>query len=170
MYSISCVRVWVLGYKVSTSIKLAWSVHVTRRDSLSKTTLQGTLEGGRRRGRQRKCWMDNIKEWTSLPMPELLTRASRRKDWKIISAESSLMSPWRPNRSRDWTELNRNEWVGDTKTARFCFKQVWVPWNLMINCFCFKIDSCTEAMATLPHVVRTLRGTHRSVVLFQTGV
>ena len=49
---------------------------VIRHDSLSETILQDTLEGGRRRGRQRKCWMDNIKEWTSLPMPELLTRAS----------------------------------------------------------------------------------------------
>ena len=37
--------------------------------------------------------MDNIKEWTFLPMPELLTRASCRKDRKRISAESSLMSP-----------------------------------------------------------------------------
>ena len=37
--------------------------------------------------------MDNIKEWTSLPMPELLTMASCRKDWKIISAEPSVMSP-----------------------------------------------------------------------------
>ena len=45
--------------------------HVTRHDSLSETIFQGTLEGGRRRGRQRKCWMDNSKEWTSLPMPEL---------------------------------------------------------------------------------------------------
>ena len=48
--------------------------------SLSKTTLQGTLEGGRCCGRQRKCWMDSIKEWTSLLMPELLTRAFCRKD------------------------------------------------------------------------------------------
>ena len=39
-------------------------------------------------------------------MPELLTRASCRKDWKGISAESSLVSPRRPNRPRDWSELN----------------------------------------------------------------
>ena len=39
------------------------------------------LEVGRRRGRQRKCWMDKIKEWTSLATPELLTRASSRRDW-----------------------------------------------------------------------------------------
>ena len=36
--------------------------------------------------------MDNDKEWTYLPMPELLKRASCRKDWKRISAESSLTS------------------------------------------------------------------------------
>ena len=47
--------------------------------SLSKTILQGTLDGGRCCGQQRKCWMDNIKEWTSLPMSELLTRAPAEK-------------------------------------------------------------------------------------------
>ena len=35
--------------------------------------------------------------------------SSCRKDWTRISAESSLMSPRRPYRSRDWTELNRTE-------------------------------------------------------------
>ena len=38
---------------------------------------------------------------------KLLTRASCGKDWKRISAESSLMSPWHPNQSREWTELNK---------------------------------------------------------------
>ena len=51
-----------------------------------------------------------ISLWTSLPMPELLTMASRREDWKRISVESSLMSspllprqphPKRTNRPRD---------------------------------------------------------------------
>ena len=73
--------------------KLAWFGDVTRHDSLSKTILQGTPVGWRRCGRQRKCWMDNIKQWAPLPMPELFTRASRRKDVKNISAESSLMTP-----------------------------------------------------------------------------
>ena len=48
--------------------------------------------------------MDNIKEWTSLPMPEPLTRASCRKDWKRIFTVSSLMSLRRSHRSRDLTE------------------------------------------------------------------
>ena len=33
---------------------------------LAKTILQGTVKGGRRRGRQRKRWEDNIREWTGL--------------------------------------------------------------------------------------------------------
>ena len=53
---------------------LAWFWYVPRHDSLSIIILQGTLDAVRRRSRQRKCWMDNIKEWTPLPMPELLTR------------------------------------------------------------------------------------------------
>ena len=85
--------------------KLAWFGHFMCHDSLSKTILLGMLEGGWHHGWQRKCWMDIIIEWTSLPMPELLTRASYRKDWKRISAGLSLMSPWWPNQSRDWTEL-----------------------------------------------------------------
>ena len=68
---------------------------------------------GQRRGWQRKCWMDNITEWTSLPVPELLTKAScKKKDWRMISAEPSLVSPFcrRPDRSRDWTERTASPW------------------------------------------------------------
>ena len=46
--------------------------------------------------RDRKRWMGYVKEWTSLSMPELLTMASRKKkDWKRISAESSVVSSGR---------------------------------------------------------------------------
>ena len=64
--------------------------------SLSKATLQGTTfgrTGGGGRG-VATLWsaekMHSVKEWASLPMPELLKMASRRKDWKRISAEASL--------------------------------------------------------------------------------
>ena len=49
--------------------------------------------------------MNNIKEWTPLSVQELLTRASCRKDWKRISAESSLMPPGQSNPSRDITAI-----------------------------------------------------------------
>ena len=46
--------------------KLQWYGHVSRSSSLAKTILQGTVKGGRRRGRQRMRWEDNIREWKAL--------------------------------------------------------------------------------------------------------
>ena len=46
--------------------KLQWYGHVSRSSRLTKTILQGTLKEGRRQGRQRKRWEDNIREWTGL--------------------------------------------------------------------------------------------------------
>ena len=59
--------------------KLAWFRHVTHHDSLSQTTLQGILEGRRRRGRQRKCWMDKVKECTTCPRQNCLQRPPAEK-------------------------------------------------------------------------------------------
>ena len=82
---------------VTTCVVLACHTY----DSLFKTILQGTLEGGRRFGRPRTRWMDNVKEWTSLPMPVRLTMVFCRKDRNRISAKSSLMCPRRPSRPGD---------------------------------------------------------------------
>ena len=43
---------------------------------LVNTILQGTVKGGRRQGRQRKRWEDNIREWTGLEF------ASPRGQWR----------------------------------------------------------------------------------------
>ena len=48
--------------------KLQWYGHVSRSSGLAKTILQGTVKGGRRQGRQRKRWEDNISEWTGLEL------------------------------------------------------------------------------------------------------
>ena len=40
--------------------------HVSRSSGLAKTLLHITVNGGRRQGRQRKRWKDNIREWTGL--------------------------------------------------------------------------------------------------------
>ena len=45
--------------------KLKWFGQVPRSSGLAKTILQGTVQGGRRRGRQKKRWENNIAEWTS---------------------------------------------------------------------------------------------------------
>ena len=42
--------------------KLQWYGHVSRLSGLVETILQGTVKGGRRQGRQKKRWEDNIRE------------------------------------------------------------------------------------------------------------
>ena len=81
--------------------KLQWFGHATRHNTLSKTILQGTLEGGRARGRPRRSWVDDIKSWTELGMPQLLSEAEDRTRWRRLSSTASLTSPPRPNGSRD---------------------------------------------------------------------
>ena len=44
--------------------KLRWYGHISRSSGMAKTILQGAVKGARRRGRQKKRWEDNIKEWT----------------------------------------------------------------------------------------------------------
>ena len=78
--------------------KLTWFGHVTRHNSLPKTILQGTLEGGRKRGRQAKSWLDNIKEWTRMDTPTLIRKAEDRASWRRLAHSASLMSPLRPQR------------------------------------------------------------------------
>ena len=46
--------------------ELQWYGHVSRSSGLGKTILRGTVEGGKRQGRQRKRWEDNIREETGL--------------------------------------------------------------------------------------------------------
>ena len=48
--------------------KLQWYGNFSRSSGLAKTILQGTVKKGRRQGRQRKGWEDNIREWTVLEL------------------------------------------------------------------------------------------------------
>ncbi|XP_076445456.1 uncharacterized protein LOC143283171 [Babylonia areolata] len=75
--------------------KLRWYGHVTRSDGLAKTILQGTVQGRRKRGRQRKRWEDNIKEWTGLPFATTQRAAEDRGRWRELTRQSSMV-PQRP--------------------------------------------------------------------------
>ena len=46
--------------------KLKWYGHVSRSSDLTKTILLRHNKKGRRQGRQKKRWEDNIREWTGL--------------------------------------------------------------------------------------------------------
>ena len=67
---------------------------------MAKTILQGAVKGARRRGRQKKRWDGNIKEWTGMGFGDSLRAAKDREGWKGFVAMSSVV-PIRPPRLRD---------------------------------------------------------------------
>ena len=80
--------------------KRQWYVHVSRSLGLAKTILQGKVKGGRRQGRQRKRWEDNIREWTGREFAKSQRAVENRKKWRKLVAKSSVV-PQRPARFRD---------------------------------------------------------------------
>ena len=74
--------------------KPRWYGHVTRATGLANTIMQGTVPGGRRRGRPKKCWHDNIKEWAELPLAKTLRLAEDKDGWrKIIKTSVVPLQP-----------------------------------------------------------------------------
>ena len=77
--------------------KLKWYGHVTRSSGLAKTVLQGSVRGRRKKGRPKKRWCDNIREWTGKSFAETQALAHDREGWRRLAKKSSR---WRPNDSR----------------------------------------------------------------------
>ena len=71
--------------------KLQWYGHVSRFSGLAKTILQGTVKEGRRRGRQRKRWEDNIREWTGLEFAKSQRAVENGGKWRKLVAKSSVV-------------------------------------------------------------------------------
>ena len=71
--------------------KLQWCDHVSRSSGLAKTILQGTVKGGRRQGRQRKRWDDNVREWTGLEFGKSQRAVENREKWRKRVAKSSVV-------------------------------------------------------------------------------
>ena len=57
---------------------LKWFGHVSRSSGLAKAILQGTVQGGRKRGRQMKRWENNIAEWTGLKFCHAVREAENK--------------------------------------------------------------------------------------------
>ena len=91
------IKIYIQNYEDLLSTvnkrKLQWYGHVTRSDGLSKIILQGTVEGKRRRGRQKKKWADNIEEWTGKTFAETQAIAHDRDKWRRLIRDSILRCP-----------------------------------------------------------------------------
>ena len=59
---------------------------------LAKAILQATVKGGRRQGRQRKRWEDNIREWTGLEFAKSQRAVENREEWMKLVVRSSVVT------------------------------------------------------------------------------
>ena len=75
--------------------KRQWYGHASRFLGLAKTILQGTVKGGRKEGRQRKRWEDNIRKWTGLEFAKFERAVENREKWRKLVVKSSVV-PQRP--------------------------------------------------------------------------
>ena len=75
--------------------KLQWYGHVSL-----LSNQQGTVKGGRRQGRQRKRWENNIREWISLEFGKSQRAVENWGKWRKLVAKSSVVSQ-RSSRLRD---------------------------------------------------------------------
>ena len=72
--------------KATSHDHLAWQ---------KKNILQGTMRGGKRRGRQKKVWEDNTKGWTEMEFANSQKAVGNRRKRRGLVAKSSV-EPQRP--------------------------------------------------------------------------
>ena len=64
--------------------KLRFFDHVVRAENFSTHILQGRVDGTRSRGRPRRRWIDDVREWTGLAMAACTGIARCRNAWRLL--------------------------------------------------------------------------------------
>ena len=68
--------------EIITRRKLKYFGHQLRRNGMGKALIEGNAEGDRGRGRPRRQWKDDLKQWTGKGLAELKRIAEDRERWR----------------------------------------------------------------------------------------
>ena len=68
--------------------KLKWFWVCIKIIRICQDDFKGTVQGGRRRGRQKKCWENNITEWAGLKFCNAVREAENKIKWRERVATS----------------------------------------------------------------------------------
>ena len=67
-------------------LKLQYFGHVMRHDTFQKQIVTSKFDGKRARGRPRRTWLDDVKEWTGLGINKYSHIANDRKAWRTLAS------------------------------------------------------------------------------------
>ena len=85
-------------HRKETQTEVVWTCLLFIRSG--QTILQRTLKEGRRQGRQKERWENNIEKWTDLEFAKSPRAVENREKWRKLVVKSSVL-PQRLLRLRD---------------------------------------------------------------------
>ena len=110
-------------------LKLQYFGHLMRTvDSLEKTLMLGGIGGRRRKGRQRRIWLDGITNSRHMSLGELRELVIDREAWHAAIHGVAKSQ----TRLSDWTELSNHTglswWLSGKESTCQCRRHGFDPW------------------------------------------